>query len=363
VSACSRAIDVLRGGVAARVFPGASAEVGTAASAAWRGQVGSLTYELDSTGVSTDTVFDLASLTKVVVTTSVAMRLVEDGMLVLDAPISEVEPRCRAGNLSAVTVRDLLEHASGLPSWAPLFRSQEDRQSIVSAVVAAPLEYVPRSQSVYSDLGFILLGHLLETIDGRTLDVQLEAMAAGWMAAGAAGAAVLPLVFNPPASWRPRVAPTRFNEWRDRLLAGEVDDDNAWAMKGVAGHSGLFGTAAAVGVFAQGILRVLSGGREAERRFATRETVRLFLSPSTVPRSSRALGWDMMRTTSSCGSKMSAAAVGHTGFTGTSLWIDPEQDFYAVLLTNRVHPEAGPNEPMQAVRRAFHDALLEGRAA
>jgi CubicO group peptidase (beta-lactamase class C family) len=360
VSAFSTAADVLRRGVSDRVYPGASAEVGTAASAAWRDQVGSLTYELDSPGVSTDTVFDLASLTKVVVTTSVAMRLVEDGMLVLDVPVSEYEPRCRAGKLSAVTVRDLLEHASGLPSWAPLFRSQRDRQSIVSAVVAAPLEYVPRSQSVYSDLGFILLGHLFETIDGRSLDVQFEEMAAGWMGAGAAG---IPLVFNPPASWRPRIAPTRFNEWRDRLLAGEVDDDNAWAMKGVAGHSGLFGTAAAVGVFARGILRVLSGGREAEWRFATRETVRLFLSPSTVPRSSRALGWDMMRTTSSCGSKMSAAAVGHTGFTGTSLWIDPEQDFYAVLLTNRVHPEAGPNEPMQAVRRAFHDALLEGRAA
>jgi CubicO group peptidase (beta-lactamase class C family) len=206
----------------------------------------------------------------------------------------------------------------------------------------------------------MLLGHLLETIDGRSLDLQCEEMAAGWIAAGAG---VLPLGFNPPASWRPRIAPTRFNEWRDRLLVGEVDDDNAWAMGGVAGHSGLFGTAAAVGVFARAILRVLSGDREAERRLATRETVRLFLSRSTVPGSSRALGWDLMRTTSSCGSKMSAAAFGHTGFTGTSLWIDPEQDFYVALLTNRVHPEAGPNEPMQDVRRAFHDALMEGQEA
>jgi CubicO group peptidase (beta-lactamase class C family) len=360
VSAFSRAIDVLRSGVAARVFPGASVEVGTAASVAWREQIGSLAYEPDALRVSADTVFDLASLTKVVVTATAAMRLVEHGVLALDAPVSEYEPRCRAGHLSAVTVRDLLEHASGLPAWAPLFRSQEDRQSMLSAVMTAPLEYAPRSQSIYSDLGFILLGHLLETIAGRTLDVQLEEMAARWMAAGAA---VLPLVFNPPASWRPRIAPTRFNEWRDRLLVGEVDDDNAWAMRGVAGHSGLFGTAAAVGVFARGILRVLSGDREAERRFATRKTVGLFLARSTVPGSSRALGWDRMRTTSSCGSKMSAAAFGHTGFTGTSLWIDPEQDLYVALLTNRVHPEAGPNEPMQDVRRAFHDALVEGREA
>ena len=360
MSAFSRAIDVLRSGVAARVFPGASVEVGTAASVAWRDQVGSLAYEPDAPRVSTDTVFDLASLTKVVVTATVAMRLAENGVLALDAPVRDYEAKWQGDDRTAVCVRDLLEHASGLPAWEPLWRAHTDRDGILAAIAATPLECAPRSRSIYSDLGFILLGHLLETIDARTLDRQFDEIAVGWMGGGAAG---IPLVFNPPASWRPRIAPTRFNEWRDRLLAGEVDDDNAWAMKGVAGHSGLFGTAAAVGVFAQGILRVLSGGREAERRFVTRETVRLFLSPSTVPRSSRALGWDMMRTTSSCGSKMSAAAVGHTGFTGTSLWIDPEQDFYAVLLTNRVHPEAGPNEPMQAVRRAFHDALLEGRAA
>jgi CubicO group peptidase (beta-lactamase class C family) len=360
VSACSRAIDVLRSGVAARVFPGASIEVGAAASAAWQAQVGSLTYELDSALVSTDTVFDLASLTKVVVTTSVAMRLVEGGMLVLDAPVRDYEAAWRGDDRTAVCVRDLLEHASGLPAWEPLWRAHADRDGILDAVAATPLACPPRSRSIYSDLGFILLGHLLETIDGRTLDVQLEEMATGWMAAGAA---VLPLLFNPPASWRPRIAPTRFNQWRDRLLVGEVDDDNAWAMKGVAGHSGLFGTAAAVGAFARGILQVLSGDREAERRFATRETVGRFLSRSTVPGSSRALGWDMMRTTSSCGSKMSAAAFGHTGFTGTSLWIDPELDFYAVLLTNRVHPEGGPNEPMQTVRRALHDALMEGHEA
>jgi CubicO group peptidase (beta-lactamase class C family) len=359
VSAFLRAIDVLRSGVAARVFPGACAEVGTADGAVWQGQAGSLTYEPGATPATADTVFDLASLTKVIVTASVAMRLVEGGRLLLDAPVRDYEAKWQGDDRTAVCVRDLLEHASGLPAWEPLWRAHADRDGILAAIAATPLECPPRSRSIYSDLGFMLLGHLLEAADGRSLDLQCEEMAAGWMAAGAG---VLPLGFNPPASWRPRIAPTRFNEWRDRLLVGEVDDDNAWAMGGVAGHSGLFGTAAAVGVFARGILQVLTGDREAERRLATRETVRLFLSPSTVPGSSRALGWDRMRTTSSCGSKMSAAAFGHTGFTGTSLWIDPEQGFYAVLLTNRVHPEAGPNDPMQAVRRAFHDALVEGRA-
>jgi CubicO group peptidase (beta-lactamase class C family) len=142
----------------------------------------------------------------------------------------------------------------------------------------------------------------------------------------------------------------------------EVDDENAWSMEGVAGHAGLFGTAEAVGTFARIVLQALRGAPEAERALAARSTVGLFLRPSAVPGSSRALGWDLMRPTSSCGTRMSASAFGHTGFTGTSLWIDPERDVYAVLLSNRVHPVAGPNEPMQAVRRAFHDALL-GRDA
>jgi len=360
VSAFSRADDVLRRGVTGRVFPGASAEFGTANAATWQDAVGSLTYEPDATPLSHDTVFDLASLTKVIVTTNVAMRMVESAALVLDAPVRGYEPRWCAGDRSTVTVRDVLEHASGLPSWAPFFRVHEGRQAMRSAVATMPLEYAPRSQSVYSDLGFILLGCIIEDIGGRSLDRQFQEMAAGWAPRGAGDS---PLAFNPPSSWRPRIAPTRFNERRDRLLVGEVDDDNAWAMRGVAGHSGLFGTAGAVGAVARVLLRALSADREAERRLATRDTVRSFLTRSTVPGSSRALGWDMMRTTSSCGSKMSAAAFGHTGFTGTSLWIDPDRGVYAVLLSNRVHPEAGPNEPMQHVRRAFHDALLEGRAA
>lgn len=360
MSAFLRADDVLRRGVTGRVFPGASAEFGTADAVVWQDAVGSLTYQPDATPVSHDTVFDLASLTKVIVTTNVAMRLVENAALVLDAPVGAYEPRWRAGDRSAVTVRDVLEHASGLPAWAPLFRMHEGREAMRSAVATMPLEYAPRSASVYSDLGFILLGCIIEDLGGRSLDRQLLEMAAGWAPIGAGD---IPLAFNPPSSWRSRIAPTRFNEWRDRLLVGEVDDDNAWAMGGVAGHSGLFGTAGAVGDCARILLRTLSADPEAERRIATRETVALFLSPSTVPGSSRALGWDMMRPTSSCGSKMSASAFGHTGFTGTSLWIDPGRGVYAVLLTNRVHPDAGTNDAMQDVRRAFHDALMEGHEA
>ena len=157
------------------------------------------------------------------------------------------------------------------------------------------------------------------------------------------------------------MAPTRFDPWRGRLLVGEVDDNNAWALGGVAGHAGLFGTVGAVGCFASDWLHDLRGvGAAHDERMAPRRVLEEFLTPSAVSGSSRACGWDLMRPTSSCGSRMSARAFGHTGFTGTSLWIDPERDVYVVLLTNRVHPAAGTSDGIQALRRAVHDAVLDG---
>ena len=347
---------VLRRGVSSRVFPGCSAEAGTAESAAWRETCGSLTYEPDSIQVSANTIFDLASLTKPVVTTTLAMRMVETGMLSPSDAIGDYEPAWNDDGRPPATIRDLLEHASGLPAWAPLWQSASGRDGIVAAAVRTPLDYVPRSQCVYSDLGFIVLGSIIERAGHAGLDQLFEGPAAA-ITRGSGTESVL--TFAPPVNSRARIAPTRFSELRDRLLVGEVDDDNAWAMGGVAGHSGLFGTAAAVGAFARTLLRALQGETEAERTLASRETLRRFLSPSRVPGSSRAMGWDLMRVTSSCGSRMSPSAFGHTGFTGTSLWLDPDSDFYAVLLTNRVHPEAGPGEPIREIRRAFHDALLD----
>jgi len=351
------ALEVLRRGVAGRVFPGASAETGSAASPAWRGAVGALTYDdPDAPRVDGSTLFDLASLTKAIVTTTIAMRLVEDASLSIDKCVAEYEAGWRGDDRSAVTVRNLLEHASGLPAWGPLWRGHAGRDAVVAAALETPLAYEPGTQSLYSDLGFIVLGAVLEGAGGSPLDALFASVSGAWRCDDGQAA---PLVFNPRASLKTRAAPTRYSPDRDRLLAGEVDDDNAWAMGGVAGHAGLFGTAAAVGVFARLVLRALAHDEEAGHLLAGPATLLRFLAPSTVPGSSRALGWDLMRPTSSCGSRMSARAFGHTGFTGTSLWIDPARDFYAVLLTNRVHPEAGPGEPIQEVRRAFHDALLE----
>jgi CubicO group peptidase (beta-lactamase class C family) len=354
------ALDVLRRGVASRVFPGASAEIGTAASPVWRGAVGALTYDdPDAPRVDRSTLFDLASLTKPIVTTTIAMRLVEGGSLSIDNRVAEHQAGWRGDDRSAVTVRNLLEHASGLPAWAPLWRGHAGRDAVVAAALETPLAYEPGTQSLYSDLGFIVLGAVLEDAGWSTLDALFGSVSGAWCDDDSQA---VPLLFNPRASLKTRAAPTRYSPDRDRMLVGEVDDDNAWAMGGVAGHAGLFGTAAAVGVFARLVLRALAHDDEARHLLAGPETLLDFLAPSPVPGSSRALGWDLMRPASSCGSRMSARAFGHTGFTGTSLWIDPARDFYAVLLTNRVHPEAGPGEPMQEVRRAFHNAWLEDRA-
>ena len=356
MSVRDRALAVIREGVSARVFPGACAEAGSSDAPRWRQAVGLLSHEADSPPVSAGTVYDLASLTKPIATASVAMRLAERGRLDLMSPVVSLEPDWLGGDRAGVTVQDLLEHAAGLPPWAPLWKHHAGRDAVVSAACGVPLEYVPRSQSLYSDLGFIVLGAVLERAGRAPLDAQFDRARGDWLPAGDEG---MELRFTPPPALRARSAPTRFSEARERLLVAEVDDDNAWAMGGVAGHAGLFGTAAAVGAFARTLMQALRGDRHAERRAANRDVIRRFLQPSAVPGSSRALGWDLMRPASSCGSRMSASAFGHTGFTGTSLWIDPVQDIYAVLLTNRVHPAAGSNEPMQQVRRAFHDALME----
>ena len=339
--------SILASAAASRVFPGAVIEVGTSAHAQWTHAIGALTYEDGAVPSAPDTVFDLASLTKVLATTSLVMRLVERGRLGLDDQVSQHLRSWQGSDRATVTLRDLLAHCSGLPAYEPFYRTLRGRPDIERAICTTALAYAPRSQSLYSDLGFMLLGFVLEDIS--PLDMQFQAVRAQMQNPEE-------LQFHPPAIWTPRIAPTRYSEWRHRLLIGEVDDENTWALGGAAGQAGLFGTAAAVGACARHFMQVLAGRvgafqPETMRQFVTRR--------ADVPNSSRALGWDTMLPTSSCGTRMSASAFGHTGFTGTSLWIDPERDVYVVLLTNRVHPDASNNDAIQEVRRAVHDAVME----
>lgn len=345
--------DVLRTAVYARAFPAAVVEVGTATQVLWREPFGALTYEPDAPLATDRTIFDLASLTKVIATGSLAMRLVDQGRLRLDDPVGRWLPAWRGADRNDVTIRDLLAHAGGLTAWLPFYKDHIGRQDFERAICTLALEYRPRTQSMYGDLGFILLGFIIADAGGRPLARQFAELFSGIVPASE------PLTFNPPHAWRADTAPTEVDAWRGRLLVAEAHDENAWALGGAAGHAGLFGTATAVGRFAQTMLGTLGGGAHVSPW--RRETMTRFLTRAGDPGSSRALAWDTMLPTSSCGTRMSAEAFGHTGFTGTSLWIDPAAGAYVALLTNRIHPSRD-NDAILRVRPMLHDAVMDALA-
>jgi CubicO group peptidase (beta-lactamase class C family) len=345
--------------VEAQVFPGGIVEVGTRLGALATVAAGRLTYEDRAPEADADTIYDLASLTKVLATTALAFDQVQRGLIGLDDPVSRWIGCWSGSDRAGVTVERLLEHASGLPAHRPYYQRLSGRDAFASAICAEPLEYSPGSRSVYSDTGFILLGFVLESAARASLDAQFDA----WR--GRAIGRDAPLRYHPPADWAPRTAPTELDPWRGRLVRGEVHDENAAALGGVAGHAGLFGTAAAVGATARWWLaRLPTAGDDIGGESSS--LADRFVRRTDAPGSSRALGWDTMVRTSSCGTRMSQKAFGHTGFTGTSLWIDPaprsgrlaQHGRYVAFVSNRVHPTRA-GDAMQDVRRAVHDAVAE----
>jgi len=316
--------------------------------------------------VTPTSLFDLASVTKVVGTTTAVMLLVQEGRLNLDAPVVNYLPGWAEGDPRKrdVTVRDLLLHRAGLPPFRRWFVEHAGDAAYRRAVAAEPLERAPREATVYSDLGPMTLAWIVEAVDGRPLDAFLEARVWGPLGMGETR-------FRPGAELLPRIAATELDTaWRGQMVRGRVHDENADAMGGVAGHAGLFGTALDLSVFAR---MMLNGGvapactpggvvgepcpvaRAAEVRLLDEALVRAFTTRHG-PGSSRALGWDTPEGRSSAGDYFTASAFGHTGFTGTSLWIDPDLDVWVVLLTNRVHPTR-ENQRHVDVRRAIHDEV------
>ncbi|REJ84130.1 MAG: beta-N-acetylglucosaminidase [Acidobacteria bacterium] len=315
---------------------------------------------------SPDTLYDLASLTKVVATTTLAMRLVEAGRLELDRPVAdylpeillvEADPEQRAQK-SAMTVRHLLTHSSGALWWTDLHlrhgvqggnSPDEARRAYLEEIYRLPLESAPGEQVVYSDLGILLLGEILERAGGAPYAelVRREVLEPLGMR---------DTTFAPPETQRSRIAPTEYDPWRGRVVWGEVHDENAAGLGGVAPHAGLFSTAADLAKFGQAML---SGGiAEGERFLSGRIVDRFTRRAAWLPDgSTRALGWDTPSPGSSGGRYVSSRAFGHTGFTGTSLWIDPEHELLVVLLTNRVHPSRD-DQRIRGLRPAFHDAVL-----
>jgi CubicO group peptidase (beta-lactamase class C family) len=343
----AEAAAIIQRGIDDRAYPAAVIEVGTRGGPLWQQAFGRLTYDPESPVTEKDSIFDLASLTKVIATTSLVMQLVERGRLSLDDPIARWIPQWRGHDRETVTIASLLTHSSGLTAWLPLYRDYSGRTEFQHAICSLPLEAPPGTKSIYSDLGFILLGFIVQDAGGRTLDAQTRELLEKLTGR--------PLLFKPAPTLRPFIAPTQHDRWRGRLLVGEVDDENCWALGGAAGHAGLFGTAEAAGDFARAVLAALAGEKPV---LASASTARTFITRVDIPGSSRALGWDTMLPTSSCGTRMSPSAFGHTGFTGTTLWVDPQRELYVVFFTNRVHPTR-ENTAIQQIRPAVHDAVMD----
>ncbi len=303
--------------------------------------------------VTADTVYDLASLTKVVATTTMAMILVDQQRLDLDSPVQDFLPLFVGEAKEKVTVRHLLTHSSGVDWWAPLYQEIEGKQAYVERIQAMDLIYQPGSSTKYSDLGLILLGEILERVAGEPLDDFVRRRVFEPLG-------MRDTLFRPGTELLRRIAPTENDPWRGRVVRGEVHDENAHALGGVAPHAGLFSTAGDLARFAQ---MMVGGGVFEHRRIVSRATVEAFTRKAgLVDDSYRGLGWDTKSPEkSSAGSLFSTSSYGHTGFTGTSIWIDPERQLFVILLTNRVHPSRD-NLLIRQVRPAVADAVVRALA-
>jgi serine-type D-Ala-D-Ala carboxypeptidase len=362
--------EVVERAIVDQVFPGAAWGVLVDGEVVALEAAGRFTYDHDAREVTPATIFDLASLTKVMVTTAMAMLLYEKGradrarfqqdphgVLDLDARLGEILPGFVIGmepgsHKERVTIGMLLAHSSGLPAYGRLFEKNHTPEAMMRALLHLPLEAQPGTRAEYSDIGFILLGKALEVMSGDLMVRFFSREIASPLGLETAR-------FCPPEDWRAHIPPTEEDRaYRRRVIQGEVQDENCHALGGVAGHAGLFANALDVLRFAA---CVLNDGRTAHgRQLFQPETLRLFATrQSEPPGTTRALGWDTPSEPSSSGRYFSASSIGHLGYAGTSLWIDPDRKLAVVLLANRTWPDRS-NKAIQEVRPAFHDAVVEG---
>jgi CubicO group peptidase (beta-lactamase class C family) len=306
---------------------------------------GTVEWDPGSAAVTDSTLFDLASVTKVVATTTAAMILEENGLLDLDRTVASYLPELTDPAKAPITVRMLLTHRGGLEAFAPLHRQFRGREQYLEQINLRPLRGVPGDTTVYSDWDLILTQLVIERITGQPLDEFVRDRVFAPLGMRDTG-------FR-PALPRDRIAATEIDSARGGLIWGEVHDPNAWAMGGVAGHAGLFGSARDLAVFAQ---MLLNGGEYGGVRILRPQTIARWTAPQG-PGASRALGWDTPSGESSAGHYFSARSFGHTGYTGTSIWIDPERGLFVILLTTRVNPTAA-NQKHVALRRAVADAVM-----
>ena len=338
---------VVQRGLDAGGYPGAAVVVGRKGFNVWSRGFGALDWSGKQSVSATNSIYDLASLTKVIGTTTAIMVLFDQGKINLDAPVSRYLPSFTGGLKDQVTVRHLLTHRAGLPAGRELWRIASTPAEAREAVLNSPIQCAPGVCYEYSDLGADLLGFVAEAASGATLDVFLRREVFEKL-----GMSDTHYRLDDPD--KARTAPTEIAPPRGYPLRGEVHDENAWALGGVAGHAGLFSTASDLSVFAQ---MLLDGGVYNGVRIVADSTVTLFTKRAA---GHRALGWDTCAGGAGCGQYLSERAFGHTGFTGTSLWIDPDRHMFVILLTNRVHAARArrPSKVIADVRNDLADAAV-----
>jgi CubicO group peptidase (beta-lactamase class C family) len=356
----------------AAAFPGAVLLVGSGDDIVYHQAFGSRSIVPQPSRMDESIVFDVASLTKAVVTTALCMYLQERGMLEVDRKLSHIFQTFSVHGKERISVRNLLSHSSGYPAYVPFYKriakadsgdrigfmgTRDAAASVYSEIFRLRLDHLPGKVACYSDVGFILLGSVVETLSGMALDrlavreifKPLSMQSTGFIDLSAVKRRVL-------VPENEAIAPTNNCPWRRRMICGEVQDENAWAMGGVAGHAGLFSTARDLHAFASEMIRCFHG----EGKLFSKETVRSYWTKDTeTPNSTWTLGWDTPTPgASQSGKYFSPLAVGHLGYTGCSLWIDPERRLSVILLSNRVHPSA-ENNLIKQFRPLVHDAVME----
>jgi CubicO group peptidase (beta-lactamase class C family)/beta-glucosidase-like glycosyl hydrolase len=349
------AFGVIEAAIKDKAFPGATVAIGYQGKVSLRA-FGKFTYDTEARNVGIDTMYDIASLTKVVSTTTLVAKLVEGDFPVrldLDAPVERYLPEWASGPQPEwrhrVTVRHLMTHTSGLPPFKEYWRTSKSKQDTLEKIFVEPLDYEPGTKEVYSDLGIILMAEIIERLTGKPVDVLARENLFSPLN-------MSNTMYKPPKKIWPTIAPTEIDkQYRHRLIQGEVHDENAAAIGGVSGHAGVFSTAPDLAAFCQ---MLLNGGVYAHQRILRRETIAEFTVPQQLSGGTRTIGWAVPTEGGSSGHFMGPHTFGHTGYTGTSIWIDPDKQLFVVLLTNRVHPTR-ENQKIAKVRPALHDAVMQ----
>jgi CubicO group peptidase (beta-lactamase class C family) len=343
----ARLDSIIRLGLAEGAAPGAAIAVGRYGRLIHLQGYGTLEYGASAAPATPTTLYDLASLTKVVATTTAAMLLEESGRLDLGRTVASYLPEFSAPDKAAITVRMLLTHSGGFEAYAPLYQTLRGRTAYLAAIASRPLAYPPGSRTIYSDWDMVVLQAVLERITALPLDQFVDGHV--FRPLGMADTRFTPDTAD--TGLRRRIAPTAYDSMRG-LLRGTVHDGNAWALGGVSGHAGLFSTARDLAIFAQFLL---DGGTYGDVRVLTPQTIARWTARQGAV-GSRALGWDTPAPQSSAGHFFSPRSFGHTGFTGTSIWIDPERSLFVVLLMNRVNTRGEATRHVQ-LRRDVADAV------